>query len=214
MRKFTYMLMLLTMSSPLHAAQDQPSHQQPLKIQSITLPAETAIFKSSSLPGYKVAQQKCSICHSADYINLQPPGMSLKQWAAEVGKMQHAYGAPINEEDIKVISEYLATTYSSAKLSEVSAHTTTAPVSQNKSDARTILANNACLSCHALNQKIVGPAYHDVAERYRNRPQALNAVMANIRSGGMGKWGNIPMPAFESLSEDDLRTLAEFVLKQ
>ena len=214
MRKCIYTLMLVIMSSPLYAAQDEPPGQQPLKVQSITLPAETAIFKSSTLPGYKLAQQKCSICHSADYINLQPPGMSLKQWAAEVGKMQHAYGAPISEEDIRLISEYLATTYGSAKLSEVSSHANTTQVSQNKSDARTILANNACLSCHALTQKIVGPAYHDVAARYRDRPQALETVMANIRSGGVGKWGNIPMPAFESLSEDDLRTLAEFVLKQ
>jgi cytochrome c len=207
-------MMLFATSSHLLAAGEDSLSSQTRQTRSIMLPPETATFKTSVLPGYKLAQQKCSICHSADYINLQPPGMSLKQWAAEVGKMQHAYGAPINEEDIRLISEYLATTYGSAKLTEVSSQASTVQVSQHKSDAMTALANNACLSCHALNQKVIGPAYHDVAERYRDRPGALDIVMANIRSGGAGKWGNIPMPAFESLSEDDLKVLAEFVLKQ
>jgi cytochrome c len=82
----------------------------------ITLPAETAKLKESILPGYMLAQQKCAICHSADYINLQPPGMTLKQWTAEVTKMQHAYGAPISEKDINLIGEYLAVTYGSEKM--------------------------------------------------------------------------------------------------
>jgi len=80
---------------------------------SIKLPEETVRLKQSTHPGYQAALQKCSICHSADYINLQPPGMNLKQWAAEVGKMQHAYGAPINDEEVKLIGEYLATTNAS-----------------------------------------------------------------------------------------------------
>jgi mono/diheme cytochrome c family protein len=78
---------------------------------SIELPEETAKFKESIHPGYQVALQRCSICHSADYINLQPPEMTTKQWTAEVGKMKSAYGAPVSDEEIKVIGEYLATTY-------------------------------------------------------------------------------------------------------
>jgi len=80
----------------------------PLEIQ---LPPETAQLKPSSLPGRVIASQKCAICHSADYINLQPGTMSLKQWTAEVTKMQHAYGAPVNDEEIAQISLFLATTY-------------------------------------------------------------------------------------------------------
>ncbi|MGH8375674.1 MAG: c-type cytochrome, partial [Pseudomonas sp.] len=78
---------------------------------SITLPPETAALKPSTLPGYPLAQQKCSICHSADYINFQPPGMSLAQWTAEAGKMQHVYGAPISDQEVNVIGAYLAVTY-------------------------------------------------------------------------------------------------------
>ncbi|OIQ84744.1 hypothetical protein GALL_334220 [mine drainage metagenome] len=83
---------------------------------SIELPEETARLKQSTHSGYQVAVQKCSICHSADYINLQPPGMNLKQWTAEVGKMQHAYGAPITDEEVKLIGAYLAGTYGSEKI--------------------------------------------------------------------------------------------------
>ncbi len=61
-------------------------HAAPVEI---TLPTETATLRESTLPGYTLAQQKCSICHSVDYINYQPPGMDLEQWTAEMTKMQH-----------------------------------------------------------------------------------------------------------------------------
>ena len=81
----------------------------------ITLPGETAKLRESSLPGYTVASQKCLICHSVDYINYQPPGMTEAQWTAEMVKMQHLYGAPIDEQEIKLLAAYLATMYGDAK---------------------------------------------------------------------------------------------------
>nr|WP_180206993.1 c-type cytochrome [Pseudomonas sp. SbOxS1]NYU07318.1 cytochrome C552 [Pseudomonas sp. SbOxS1] len=188
---------------------------------SITLPPETATFKSSALPGYPMAQQKCSICHSADYISFQPPGMSLAQWTAEAGKMQHVYGAPISDQDVTIIGAYLAATYGSARASDAdvqaasypsTGQTTAAPVA--KADATALLQNNACLSCHAIDHKVVGPAYHDVAAKYANDPQALAKVTSSIAHGGSGKWGDIPMPPFAQLSPDDLRSLATFILQQ
>ncbi|HWW07039.1 cytochrome c [Collimonas sp.] len=82
---------------------------------SITLPQETAQLKPSTHPGYVIATQMCAICHSADYINQQPGKMSLTQWTAEVAKMQHAYGAPLSDDQVKQIGEYLAITYGSEK---------------------------------------------------------------------------------------------------
>lgn len=185
---------------------------------SIQLPEETAKLKESIHPGYIIAQQKCSICHSADYINLQPPGMNLKQWTAEVGKMQHAYGAPVTDEDIKVIGEYLATTYGSEKLAAVTLPVITPLQSSTASNdvvnVKTLLANNACLGCHAIMQKIVGPAYHDVVERYRKNPKALETLMANIKAGGSNKWSAVPMPPFPALTDAELKALAQFVLSQ
>ncbi len=184
----------------------------------IALPPEKATLKESIHPGYAIAQQKCSICHSADYINLQPPGMNLMQWTKEVTKMQHAYGAPITDNDIKLVSEYLATTYGSEKLTIPSSAAKPKVVVAEKIDGATdlknLLANNACLSCHAIKQKIVGPAYHDVAKRYRNNPKALETVMANIKAGGANKWGTTAMPPFPALTDAELKVLAQFVLSK
>ena len=84
----------------------------------IELPGETAKLRESTLPGYTVASQKCLICHSVDYINYQPPGMTEAQWTAEMMKMQHLYGAPIDEQEIKLLATYLATMYGDAKSTE------------------------------------------------------------------------------------------------
>ncbi|WPN45215.1 MULTISPECIES: c-type cytochrome [unclassified Pseudomonas] len=188
---------------------------------SITLPPETAVFKPSAMPGYALAQQKCSVCHSADYINFQPPGLSLAQWTAEAGKMQHVYGAPISDQDVSVIGAYLAVTYGSAKASDADVQAASNPpaaqppvVTVAKVDAKALLQNNACLSCHAIDHKVVGPAYHDVAAKYAKDPQALDRLMSSIQQGGSGKWGNVPMPPFAQLSPDDLKSLATFILSQ
>lgn len=186
---------------------------------SITLPPETAAFKPSSLPGYPLAQQKCSICHSADYISFQPPGMSLAQWTAEAGKMQHVYGAPISDQDVSVIGAYLAATYGSAKASDADVQAASNPPMEPPKvpvakEASVLLKDNACLSCHAIDHKVVGPAYHDVAAKYANDPQALVRIMSSIQHGGSGKWGAVPMPPFAQLSPDDLKSLATFIMSQ
>ena len=188
---------------------------------SITLPPETAVLKPNALPGYQLAQQKCATCHSADYINFQPPGMSLAQWTAEAGKMQKVYGAPISDQDVSMIGVYLAVTYGSAHTNDADVQAASSPTASQppaapaaKSDAMALLQNNACLSCHAIDHKVVGPAYHDVAAKYAKDPQALAKVTSSIQHGGAGKWGDIPMPPFAQLSPDDLQTLTTFILKQ
>lgn len=188
----------------------------------ITLPPETAKLKPSDHPGYQLALQKCSICHSADYINLQSPDMNLKQWTGEAHKMQQAYGAPITDEDVRLIGEYLAITYGTAKAADIKPKAAAKPAAAAQpngspsanSAAQALLDNNACLSCHAIDHKVVGPAYHDVAMRYRGKAKALQSVMASIQHGGSGKWGTTPMPPFAGLSQQELQTLAQFVLTQ
>ena len=201
-------------------------------VHDIVLPPETAVLRASPLAGYKIAVQKCGICHSADYINLQPPQLSLAQWTAEMAKMQHAYGAPIDDAEIKLLGIYLASTYgdaatvtpadaalgsdgSAAPAASTDTRTQTAAGGGNANiDVHAVLDRNACLSCHAPRQKVVGPAYHDVALKYAGDPEARGKVEANIRSGGAGKWGPVPMPPFPHLSAADLTSLAEFVLAQ
>lgn len=75
------------------------------------------------------------------------------------------------------------------------------------------LANkSACMGCHAVDRKLVGPAYKDVAAKYTGDATAPDRLAKKIKSGGSGVWGSIPMPPQASLSDADVRTLANWVL--
>jgi cytochrome c len=72
--------------------------------------------------------------------------------------------------------------------------------------------NNNCMACHAVDKKIVGPAYKDVAKKYAGQADAEATLAKSIKAGGSGKWGPIPMPAQAQLSDADAKTLAAWVL--
>ena len=77
--------------------------------------------------------------------------------------------------------------------------------------ANTALAQKSgCLACHAVDKKVVGPAYQDVAKKYAGmKPEEL---AKRIKSGGSGHWGPVPMPPQAALSDADAKTLAAWVL--
>lgn len=191
----------------------------------IVLPADTSRLRESELPGYALAQQKCGICHSANYISYQPPGMSLDQWTAEMAKMQHSYGAPIDQDEIKLIGAYLAVEYGSANATDTDVEILTAAASAagmpaasagdaGKIDVQSLLLANACTGCHAVDKRLVGPSFQDVAHKYADVGDALALLVHSIKQGGAGKWGEIPMPAMPALSDDEARALAGYVLEQ
>ncbi|MBI5720535.1 MAG: c-type cytochrome [Burkholderiales bacterium] len=73
-----------------------------------------------------------------------------------------------------------------------------------------------CLACHAKDKKLVGPAYKDVAAKYKGQADAVAKLSAKVRTGGQGAWGPVPMPptAADKLSDADLKAAIEWVLKQ
>ena len=71
---------------------------------------------------------------------------------------------------------------------------------------------NACMSCHAVDRKLVGPSYQDVAKKYAGQKDAVANLAKSIKSGGAGKWGPVPMPAQPALSEADAQKLATWIL--
>jgi len=79
-------------------------------------------------------------------------------------------------------------------------------------DGLTLAKSNNCLACHAINQKLVGPAYKDVASKYAGRKDAVEYLAKKIKSGGSGVWGVIPMPAMAQLSDAQATELAQWVL--
>ena len=71
---------------------------------------------------------------------------------------------------------------------------------------------NACLACHAVDKKLVGPSYKDVAKKYAGQKDAVATLVKNIKAGGSGKWGPVPMPAQTALSDADAKALATWIL--
>lgn len=71
---------------------------------------------------------------------------------------------------------------------------------------------NACMACHSVEKKVLGPAFKDVAAKYSADKQAEGKLIASIKAGGSGKWGPIPMPAQATLSEADGKALATWIL--
>jgi cytochrome c len=91
--------------------------------------------------------------------------------------------------------------------------TAVAAVAGSPAHANLALAQkNACTACHAVDKKIVGPSYQDVAKKYAGQKDAATALAASIRAGGSGKWGPVPMPAQAALSDADVKALATWIL--
>ena len=71
---------------------------------------------------------------------------------------------------------------------------------------------NACMGCHAVDKKLVGPSYQDVAKKYAGQVDAQAKLVESIRKGGTGKWGPMPMPPQAALSEADAKSIAAWIL--
>jgi len=79
-------------------------------------------------------------------------------------------------------------------------------------DPMDMARRNACLQCHSIDKKVVGPAFRDVAKRYRGDASAAAQLAGKIRAGGSGSWGSVPMPPNAGLAEADATQLARWVL--
>jgi cytochrome c len=71
-----------------------------------------------------------------------------------------------------------------------------------------------CLACHAVSNKLVGPAYKDVAAKYAGQKGAEDKLVQKVMKGGSGVWGPVPMPANPQVSEAEARSLVKWVLAQ
>jgi cytochrome c len=69
-----------------------------------------------------------------------------------------------------------------------------------------------CMACHAVDKKLVGPAYKDVASKYAGQKDAVDKLSVKIMKGGAGVWGPVPMPANTQVNEAEAKKLAAWVL--
>jgi len=80
-------------------------------------------------------------------------------------------------------------------------------------DAKQLLKQKNCLACHAPDKKLVGPAYKDVAAKYKSRKDAQAYLADKIQKGSTGVWGPVPMPPNAMVNAGDAKTLAAYILK-
>ena len=69
-----------------------------------------------------------------------------------------------------------------------------------------------CLTCHAIDKKLVGPSYKDIAAKYASDKTAEAKLTDKVKKGGTGVWGQIPMPPNDKVPDADVKTLVKWVL--
>ncbi len=81
-----------------------------------------------------------------------------------------------------------------------------------KKDGKALIAGSDCRTCHKDDQKLIGPAYQDVAKKYENNAKNVKMLAEKILQGGQGNWGEIPMAGHPNLSVDDASAMVEYIL--
>ena len=136
---------------------------------------------------------------------------------APIGKVTVAgQAAPAPAEESAPAAEPAAET--PAPVAEAAAETATAATEAATEaapaggDALALATKSGCLGCHQVEVKVVGPAYKDVAAKYKGDAGALDMLAAKVKAGGVGTWGQIPMPPNAHVSDADIHTIVEWVL--
>jgi cytochrome c len=77
-----------------------------------------------------------------------------------------------------------------------------------------MLKKHACLSCHAVDTKLVGPSYKEVAAKYGTQKDAEKTLAEKVKKGGVGVWGQIPMPPNPAVPDKDVQAMVKWILGQ
>ena len=88
----------------------------------------------------------------------------------------------------------------------------TAAAAADAARAEALAKKHNCLQCHALDKKILGPAYKEVAKKYKGRKDAQALLAKNVRGGAKGTWGVVPMPPNDKLTAAEAALLVEWIL--
>jgi len=75
-----------------------------------------------------------------------------------------------------------------------------------------LVKSSGCLACHSVDKKLVGPAYKDIAQKYRNDKGAPERLAKKVKEGGKGVWGDIPMTPNTHVKDADIKTIVAWIL--
>jgi len=77
-----------------------------------------------------------------------------------------------------------------------------------------LLKKHNCTACHQIDKKVVGPAYKDVAKKYKGQKDIAVKLAEKVKKGGQGVWGPVPMPPNSQVPDADIKKLVEFILSR
>jgi cytochrome c len=89
---------------------------------------------------------------------------------------------------------------------------TAPPATASDEKGLELIGASDCTTCHAIDQKKIGPAYIDVAKKYEPTQAVIDTLVSKIIHGGQGVWGTVPMTAHPDLSQDDAKEMVKYIL--
>ena len=158
--------------------------------------------------GADLTMAKCAICH--DITHVTRTRLSRAEWEDNI-KVMIARGMPIEPQEIAIVVDYLATYYNRDTPPPAAE---AAPALSGPTPIERLLADNGCVACHAVDKRVIGPAFREVAGKYKGEASAAAHLEGKIRQGGSGVWGQVPMPPNPQLGDEDLKRLTAWVLQQ
>jgi cytochrome c len=184
------------------------------------------------------SSMSCDGCHGGGALGWQGPSLVDGRWRyggadEEIfqsifygrPKGMPAYGGVLGAEGVWMIVRYLkaqpvpavvpTTSYEDLASNAVpTAAAATAPIASQPeaADPLSRLAKYGCTACHALDTKVVGPSFKEVAAKYQGRGDAAQMLEQKVRNGGAGVWGDIPMPPNPAVPDTELHAIVQWIL--
>jgi cytochrome c len=100
-----------------------------------------------------------------------------------------------------------ASIFAGAALAAGSAH-----AALDNAAAEALMKKDGCAACHAIDKKVIGPSYQDVAAKYKGDAGAAAKLMKKVKDGGSGVWGPVPMPPNATTPDADIKNLVDWIL--
>jgi len=187
------------------------------------------------------ASMNCDGCHGGGATGWEGPSLVDGRWRyggadEEVfqsifygrPKGMPAYGGVLGADGVWMIVSYLksqpvpavvpTTNYDDLEKPAAPAPASAAPPaatpseSKQPTDPRAKLAQYGCIACHAIDKKVVGPAFRDVAAKYHDQPGVAQRLEEKVKNGGAGVWGDIPMPPNSVVPDAEVHNIVNWIL--
>jgi len=168
-------------------------------------------------PGVGLVNAKCGTCHDVTHVTRSK--LTREEWTDNFQNMLKRGMPPTTDAERAIILDYLVAYYGPDPAPPPSADTQAGAAAQATGidlgdPVGKLLNSSGCTACHAVDKPLVGPPFKSVAERYRSDAGAAARLVAKIRQGGAGVWGQTPMPPNAALSDPDLKRIVDWVLAQ